>query len=106
MGTNEGCPVCTQQFCEHDITVFESKRPAFKDKRPKDSSLKDAPGEHGQYSALIPEPITIIESWQVPYHIGNVIKYVARWERKGGLKDLKKARWYLDRFIDLKEQGR
>lgn len=30
---------------------------------------------------------------------GNVLKYVMRWPRKGGLRDLKKARWYLDRLI-------
>jgi len=29
----------------------------------------------------------------------NVLKYVMRWPRKGGLRDLKKARWYLDRLI-------
>lgn len=29
----------------------------------------------------------------------NVLKYTLRWKNKGGLKDLKKARWYLDRLI-------
>jgi hypothetical protein len=28
-----------------------------------------------------------------------VIKYLWRWKRKGGLEDLQKARWYLDRLI-------
>ena len=30
---------------------------------------------------------------------GNVIKYLWRTEHKGGLEDLKKARWYLDYLI-------
>lgn len=30
---------------------------------------------------------------------GNVIKYICRWDKKNGLEDLKKARWYLDRLI-------
>lgn len=30
---------------------------------------------------------------------GNAIKYIARSEHKGGLEDLNKARWYLDRWI-------
>lgn len=34
------------------------------------------------------------------YCAGNVIKYVWRWKRKGGIEDLKKARWYLDQLID------
>ena len=29
----------------------------------------------------------------------NAIKYVLRWKNKDGLRDLKKARWYLDRLI-------
>ena len=31
---------------------------------------------------------------------GNIIKYVFRWKWKGGVEDLKKAKWYLDRLID------
>lgn len=29
----------------------------------------------------------------------NAIKYLWRWKEKGGLRDLKKAKWYLDRLI-------
>lgn len=45
------------------------------------------------------EPIHLIEAQGLGYHEGNVIKYVVRYKRKGGLTDLKKARWYLDRLI-------
>ena len=37
------------------------------------------------------------------YVWGNVLKYLWRWPKKGGVEDLKKARWYLDRLI--KEVG-
>ena len=33
---------------------------------------------------------------------GNVIKYVIRQEEKGGIVNLEKARWYLERLIDEK----
>lgn len=47
------------------------------------------------------EVIEAIEDWGLGYHLGNVIKYVARADRKGKrLEDLKKARWYLDREIN------
>lgn len=47
------------------------------------------------------EVIDFIEDQQLPYHLGNVIKYVARAGHKGDkLEDLKKARWYLDRYIN------
>lgn len=36
----------------------------------------------------------------VDYCIGNVIKYVSRWRKKGGKEDLEKARVYLDWAIE------
>ncbi|TXH49648.1 MAG: DUF3310 domain-containing protein [Desulfurellales bacterium] len=30
---------------------------------------------------------------------GNAMKYLFRWKEKGGVVDLKKARWYVDRLI-------
>jgi hypothetical protein len=32
--------------------------------------------------------------------IGNFIKYIDRCNLKGGMEDLEKAKWYLDRFLD------
>lgn len=53
--------------------------------------------EHYVHNGI--ETIDVIEAWTGDYHIGNVIKYLSRWESKGGVEDLKKARWYLDRKI-------
>lgn len=36
------------------------------------------------------------------YLVGNIIKYIWRFEHKNGLEDLRKARWYLDRLIKNK----
>jgi hypothetical protein len=33
------------------------------------------------------------------YLRGNVMKYLWRYDKKNGVEDLKKARWYLDRLI-------
>lgn len=47
------------------------------------------------------EVIDAIEDWGLGFHLGNVVKYVARAEHKGNLvQDLQKARWYLDRYIE------
>lgn len=52
------------------------------------------------------ETIDVIEAWNLPYHLGNVIKYVSRAKRKGNeIQDLKKASWYLERYIDLLERN-
>lgn len=52
------------------------------------------------------ETIDVIEDWNLPYHLGNVIKYISRAGRKDPtkkLEDLNKARWYLTRYIELLE---
>ena len=36
--------------------------------------------------------------------IGNVIKYVCRHERKNGIEDLRKAKWYLDKYLQIVEK--
>lgn len=53
------------------------------------------------------EPCSVIEAWGLGYHLGNVVKYISRAEKKGApLEDLKKARWYLDREIARREASR
>lgn len=50
------------------------------------------------------EVIEAIEGLQLNYHQGNIIKYVSRYNMKGGIQDLQKARWYLDRLIMTEER--
>lgn len=52
------------------------------------------------------ETIDFIEAKDLNFRLGNVIKYVARAEKKGDpLEDLKKARWYLEREIAVRERA-
>ncbi len=51
------------------------------------------------------EVIDIIEGFSLGFHLGNVLKYILRAAYKGGIKDLKKARWYLDREIKNQEKN-
>ena len=61
----------------------------------------DAVNHPSHYTRGKIEVIAFIEDQQLPYHLGNVIKYIARAGYKGDkLEDLKKARWYLDRYIN------
>lgn len=53
------------------------------------------------------EAIKVIEAWQLGFNLGNSAKYISRCGKKPGettLKDLKKARWYLDREISNLEK--
>jgi hypothetical protein len=50
------------------------------------------------------EVIDVIEDWKLNFNLGNVVKYISRADHKGkALEDLKKAAWYLQREIGLRE---
>lgn len=56
--------------------------------------------DHYQVKDTTYEAIKVIEALGLNFHLGNVYKYIARAGKKGDiLEDLKKARWYLDRYI-------
>lgn len=38
------------------------------------------------------------------FDIGCAIKYLCRFNEKGGLEDIKKARWYLNHYISAHEE--
>ena len=50
------------------------------------------------------QPIEFILGNDIPFCEGNVIKYICRWKEKGGLKDLRKARQYIQFLIDKEEE--
>lgn len=55
------------------------------------------------------ETIDVIEAWTKDLEgidavcAGNAIKYISRWNKKNGIEDLKKAKWYIERLISHKE---
>lgn len=59
------------------------------------------PAHYTRHPAGI-ECIDVVE--HLPFLEGNVIKYVWRWRDKGGVEDLRKARWYLERLISKSEK--
>ena len=40
------------------------------------------------------------------YLQGNIIKYLWRYRYKNGLQDLKKASWYLNKLIEIKNENK
>lgn len=66
--------------------------------------MKDAVNHPSHYTFGKIETINVIEDWELPYHLGNAVKYISRAGRKDPskkLEDLEKARWYLNRYIKL-----
>ena len=64
----------------------------------------DSVNHPSHYTQGTVECIDAIESSMTPeefrgYLKGCLMKYIWRYQHKGGMEDLKKARWYLDRLI-------
>tara|TARA_R100000005_G_C4808206_1_gene96066 strand:+ start:218 stop:433 length:216 start_codon:yes stop_codon:yes gene_type:complete len=53
------------------------------------------------------EAINVIEAWNANFNIGNVLKYIARCDKKHSdpIQDLEKAAWYLNREIERLKRG-
>ena len=57
------------------------------------------------YKDKVIQPWDYIIANKLGYLEGNIVKYISRWEVKGGVDDLKKARHYLDKLIEVTENG-
>ena len=72
----------------------------------------DDPVNHpSHYTAGGIEVIDFLESWNFPCHLANAIKYICRAGRKDKNKtaeDLRKAIWYINRYIEYlgKQEGK
>jgi len=44
--------------------------------------------------------IDVIDSFGLDFYQGTILQYIVRHKGKNGVEDLKKARWYLDRYIE------
>ena len=60
------------------------------------------PDHYGGESNLY-EAIKVIEAWDLNFHLGNVVKYISRAGKKSknSVEDLKKAEWYLSRYVQF-----
>lgn len=70
--------------------------------KPGDHDPVKKPGHYtyGRYECIdIIEDVLADASGPEGFLIGNVIKYLWRFQHKNGTEDLEKARWYLDRAI-------
>lgn len=60
-------------------------------------------GDH--YKDLAIQPIEYIHANNLPFCEGSVIKYVTRWRAKNGIKDLEKAKHFIELLIELETRG-
>ena len=70
---------------------------------PSDPLKTQISGDH--YKSLPIQPIEYIHANGIPFAEGCVIKYVSRWKSKGGIRDLEKARHFIDLLIALEQKA-
>ena len=76
------------------------------------SVVQNDPVNHpAHYTAGGIEVIDFLESWNFPFHLANAIKYICRAGRQDKSKtaeDLRKAIWYINRYIEYrgKQEGK
>lgn len=100
---------CTECKYEHDSAIDEPcvscgvLTNRFETKEHDEIDMVNHP-QHYQHGI---EPIDYIESHNLNFNLGNVIKYVSRAPYKEAeLEDLQKAKWYLEREINKHDKHR
>ena len=60
-------------------------------------------GDHYKQKSI--EPWDYIVANGIGFLAGNAIKYLTRYKDKNGIEDLKKARHYIDKLIEVEEEA-
>ena len=74
----------------------------YNGKKEKSALDEQVGGDH--YKKLGVQPVELIRDINANFFQGNVIKYITRYKDKNGIKDLEKARHYLELMRELKPQ--
>lgn len=88
------------------MSIQDTKQPRMNYVEVHSANTVQVGGTH--YTSKKVQPWEAMEAWMTPEQFagflrGNAIKYLARCDDKGGVEDLKKARHYLDKLIEVSE---
>ncbi|CAB4146400.1 SaV-like [uncultured Caudovirales phage] len=67
-----------------------------------DANAVQVGGTHYKDKTL--QPWDAIIAWDMGFLDGNALKYLVRFRDKGGVEDLKKARHYIDKLIEVENE--
>jgi hypothetical protein len=102
------CLLCRTQYGEGSlgyITFGDKFQPKERTEIKVDTENKADMVYHPSHYQHGIEPIEFIESHNLNFNLGSVIKYIARAPYKGTeLQDLKKAKWFIEREIKRHEK--
>ena len=90
--------------CKERYSYYDLSKPQFPDVVI--TNKKETINHPDHYTPGVYEVINVIEAWGLDFHLGNAIKYIARAGKKDPSKkeeDLRKAVWYIERYIQNKD---
>jgi len=67
-------------------------------------SANDTQISGNHYKDKTVQPWDYIAANNLGYFEGNVVRYISRWKDKGGVDDLRKAKHYIEKLIELETQ--
>lgn len=87
-----------------DSALPDVVNPQITDAVTQTADLQQVGGSH--YKDMAVQPWVAMQAWMTPEQFsgflrGNAIKYLARCDVKGGLDDIKKARHYIDKLVEV-----
>ncbi len=93
----QGCMV------DHTENLIHSWDEVDEDDIPETEDVVNHPSHYRSKNGVesigfVEEFISELTGWRA-FFTGNVLKYMVRWNKKNGVEDLKKAKWYLERLI-------
>ena len=84
------------------FTKFVGEKDFFWDK-PKSNSV-NSPPHYNQYGIECIDAIQAATADGFEFYLqGNILKYLWRYNYKNGIEDLKKAQWYLNKLLEVKD---
>ena len=90
----------------YKIRKEEQATPVREESKPSEKvDQQQVGGTH--YKDMGVQPWIAMEAWMTPEQFagflrGNAIKYLARCDVKGGIADIKKARHYIDKLVEVR----
>jgi hypothetical protein len=106
VSSNKSVGIDEAAVLDHDAAnlVYQASLGKKRFQESNNANAQQYGGDH--YVNMGVQPWKAMEAWMTPeafagFLRGNAIKYLARADKKGGVEDLKKARHYLDKLLEV-----
>lgn len=92
---------CKHCIASYNTTTNETSRPSHYEEKPTDNVNHPSHYETGKFECI--DAMIETQGAEAVKHfcICNAFKYIWRHNGKNGVEDIKKARWYIDKYLEL-----